>query len=76
MYVIADDMNLYEAFLAFDQHMPLAMAGYKVDYASTPKKARDLLLEACRKYRSTDNSGYYSVIFIYRYRSMHIYVDL
>ena len=27
-----NDSELFQAFLAFDKHMPLAMGGYKVDY--------------------------------------------
>lgn len=52
----ADDSALYDAFMVFDSHLPLAMGGYKVDYTTKPREARDILLDACKKYRSSDNS--------------------
>lgn len=53
----ADDSALYDAFMVFDSHLPLAMGGYKVDYTTNPRKARDILLNACKKYRSIDNNS-------------------
>ncbi|KAJ1441716.1 cytochrome P450, partial [Ochromonadaceae sp. CCMP2298] len=50
-----DDPTLYDAFTAFDQHLPLAAAGYKVDYASKPRAAREVLLKAVRAYKGEKN---------------------
>lgn len=50
-----DDEELYDAFLAFDQMLPLAAAGASVSYFADAKNGRDKLKKACAKYRK-DNS--------------------
>mmetsp|Transcript_13490 Transcript_13490/g.22572 ORF Transcript_13490/g.22572 Transcript_13490/m.22572 type:complete len:530 (-) Transcript_13490:396-1985(-) len=57
----ARDPELYDAFMAFDEHLPLAAAGYKVDYASKPRNAREILHKACRKYHNPQTSSEFMI---------------
>mmetsp|Transcript_112566 Transcript_112566/g.220657 ORF Transcript_112566/g.220657 Transcript_112566/m.220657 type:complete len:513 (-) Transcript_112566:24-1562(-) len=61
----AEDPVLFDAFRAFDEHLPLAAGGYKVDYASGPREARDKLLHAVRKYQSDNNCEFIKKRFTY-----------
>jgi cytochrome P450 len=50
----ANDKDLYSSFVTFDQQLPLAAAGISVSNFSGARKAREVLINACKKY-TTDN---------------------